>query len=223
MKSIIQFLNCNDGACSLLLSTVAIIISIVAIRSQTKAALIDKRLSLYSEIEAVLLCVRRIIELYRPSSPLMAKKAIIKTLLFQFGSTEFHIVDQVISIECKQNRSKKVSKKLKKQQKELLNEYVRIYAQKKDYYFISKVKLMFSRKKAAECFSILYSRYDDIKLSLLLINEKELDRKINELKVALDTCEKHNILNKFLKDLPLNGRYRCFFPCSHLCNLKNRK
>src|SRR5699024_4470761 len=110
MENILRFIevcNCNEGILSLIVSIVAIVISVKAIKAQNKAALFEKRLSLYCEIESTYSICKKILKHCNKPYDLGTKRKIMMAI-FRMDSREYNIVNKALTIESKKQKVSKI-------------------------------------------------------------------------------------------------------------------
>ena len=204
----ISFCNTNYGVFSLLVSIVAIVISLKAIKSGNKSAMLEKRLSLYCQIESIYYQCKKITERCKKITERCAipcsisTKRTIMAIIFDLNSKEYDVLEKAINIES-QRLSEKDAEKLTKQQCELCDEYAELYLKTMNPCFEARVKLLFSNKKAVENALELYRLFDNLKLSLIAYQIDELEKTIQEMETAVKKFEDKRVLKYLKRDLPL--------------------
>ena len=203
IKEFIKFCNCNEGILSLFVSIVAIVVSVKAIKAQNKAAVFEKRLSLYCEIESAYNMCKNIIKHCNEPYNLDTKTRIM-IVVFKINSREYDILNKALKIESeKQKVSEKKAEGLEKERQELINQYLNLYISNSDSLLESRIKLLFSNKKAVEDATKLYNLFDSIKLGLINADEKNIEHWIQSIKDTTKKIEENKVLERLAKDLPL--------------------
>ena len=206
MENILRFIevcNCNEGILSLIVSIVAIFISVKAIKAQNKAALFEKRLSLYCEIESTYSICKKILKHCNKPYDLGTKRKIMMAI-FRMDSREYNIVNKALTIESKKQKVSKIKAEgLEKERRKLIDQYINLYISTLDSSFEDKTKLLFSDKKAVEDAIKLYYLFDSIKLAIINIDVKTIEHWMQSIKDITKKIEKDKVLKRLAKDLPL--------------------
>ncbi len=206
MENILRFIevcNCNEGILSLIVSIVAIVISVKAIKAQNKAALFEKRLSLYCEIESTYSICKKILKHCNKPYDLGTKRKIMMAI-FRMDSREYNIVNKALTIESKKQKVSKIKAEgLEKERRKLIDQYINLYISTLDSSFEDKTKLLFSDKKAVEDAIKLYYLFDSIKLAIINIDVKTIEHWMQSIKDITKKIEKDKVLKRLAKDLPL--------------------
>ena len=206
MENILRFIevcNCNEGILSLIVSIVAIVISVKAIKAQNKAALFEKRLSLYCEIESTYSICKKILKHCNKPYDLGTKRKIMMAI-FRMDSREYNIVNKALTIESKKQKVSKIKAEgLEKERRKSIDQYINLYISTLDSSFEDKTKLLFSDKKAVEDAIKLYYLFDSIKLAIINIDVKTIEHWMQSIKDITKKIEKDKVLKRLAKDLPL--------------------
>ena len=219
MENILRFIevcNCNEGILSLIVSIVAIVISVKASKAQNKAALFEKRLSLYCEIESTYSICKKILKHCNKPYDLGTKRKIMMAI-FRMDSREYNIVNKALTIESKKQKVSKIKAEgsemqkvwkgklegLEKERRKLIDQYINLYISTLDSSFEDKTKLLFSDKKAVEDAIKLYYLFDSIKLAIINIDVKTIEHWMQSIKDITKNIEKDKVLKRLAKDLPL--------------------
>jgi len=198
MNDFILWCNRNSGFFSLLLSAIAIIISIHAIHAQNKGAVFKERLEIYTYV----------LDMYERSCRIVAKcrgisihrrKAIIAIIIFDIGSREQDIVEEYY----KEKALAPKSNNHKIQKTHLLMEYLDIYLKKYNNDSMITKASIFYKSAITDSIKKMYNIYDTLRLNLLIYEENEIDALIQELDDILVEIHRKHILKKMRRHLPI--------------------
>ena len=178
----------------LVLSSVAILVSIASIRAHNKGVVFEKRLEIYCETEKLYQKSVRIIELC-PCKMDGAQNSLIGQILFDFNSPEQQLLERSATIKDKSLKSPKFA--------ELADKYAEVYFQK--YLHGSKIDNagIFFSKEIADCIKRLYDHIDEMRLGILVYEQKEIAEWIEELNRMIMDIDEREILKKMKKKLPI--------------------
>lgn len=202
MKKLLDFIawcNVNSGFFSLLLSVVAIIVSIVAIKAQNKGAVFEKRVSIYCEVSRIYSIVKGIVE---KNSNGMAKryKSIVVSLLFDYRSEEDVIFEQIGKLELENADSQPENQK---KINELIEKYADLYVRKYMHSDIVEKTAIFYNTGITKNVKELFDAYDSLLLGLIIMNREDFDGWAKKASEIIDSFDRAGTLRKMKKQLPL--------------------
>lgn len=201
--SIIEFCNNNSGVLSMVLSVIAIIVSVKAISAQNKATLFEKRLEIYCNIEAVYSAVLKILQ-WCESRDTRHRKRIIMSVMFNYGEKEFDLIKAALDLEESMvPGAQKENEEKEKQIMYLAEQYIDICLMKSDNTIEQQLRLLFSNERATEIASKLYSTYEGIRFGFILAEEDNVEKSLKELRKIIDQFENEKVMKHLKKDLPL--------------------
>lgn len=199
MGFFVSWCNENAGFFSLLLSAIAILISIFAIHAQNKGTVFKERLSVYCDALNIFRKSSRIVEICKGKSVEKQKK-LIAIIMFEIGSDEQKIIeesceDQDPAIENSEDSVSNFAR--------LTSQYVDIYIEKylKDP-FVLEVEV-FYRPVVFKYIQRLYNLYDNMRLGIIAYDQEEIDKWISELDNLLAEIRRNRILEKMRRKLPV--------------------
>ena len=202
MREIIDFCNKNEGALSLLLSCIAVVISVSAIRSQTKSAVFEKRLDVYCRIEDIYCKLARITEVCNKPGKIK-RKHIINLILFKLNSPETEIVREILDAAEKENLDPALLFEKNVEIKELADRYSEFCAEEMDFTFENRIALLFKNKEAVNEAVKIFNDYESLKLGFLFYEEDELLKFLEKIQRDIDSFCCKDTLKKLKRDLPI--------------------
>ena len=201
--SMIEFCNDNSGVLSMVLSVIAIIVSVKAISAQNKATLFEKRLEIYCNIEAVYSSGRKILH-WCESRDTKHRKRIIMSVMFNYGEKEFDLIKAALDLEESMLPGVQEENKEKETQiMDLAEQYIDICLMKSDGAVEQQLKLLFYNQRATEIASKLYSAYEGIRFGFILAEDDNIEKSLKELREIIDQFENEKVLKYLKNDLPL--------------------
>lgn len=191
----IEWCNINEGFFSMLLSVVAILVSIKAISAQNKGTVFEKRLEIYCIIDKLYKNSTRIIQICSGKN-LIQQRNLIATIMFDINSEESNLVHQFGKLGDDE-------KSLPEESKNLIADYIQIYLEKYINDPISSQSEIFYDSQISNCIKELVSHYDNMRLGILAYTQPEIDEWIEKLNAIAMDFEQKEILKKMKKQLPL--------------------
>ncbi len=181
----------NTEVISLIISGVAILISIYAITAQNRGVVFEHRLSIYIEVQTIYDNCRRIVERC-PKIDFQKQKGIIAMVLFGFNTAEADLVKKYLDQSSSKNEGMAA-----------FLEYLDINLSKHlDTALLQDCKIFFNQK-VYENVEELYSTYDGFRLTFLASTEEEITRSYQKMKLVLDDFQKQKVLKKMKRKLPI--------------------
>lgn len=188
----VAWCNENEGFFSLILSLIAIVISIIAINAQNKGVVFEKRLRLYAD--ACRICKKcSIIVQVCSGKEEYAQKNEISFILFRINSREAEILRTLKNEEEESRHS------------QLLDEYTAIYIElymKENEQRIDDLYI-FYQSDIVYYMDQLFSYYDYLLVSVPVLDKQEIDKWIEQVKKILDEIEKGDLLKKMRRKMPI--------------------
>lgn len=187
----IAWCNENEGFFSLILSIIAIVISIIAIKAQNKGVVFEKRLRLYTDTYRIYKKCNIIVQVC-PGKEKYAQKNEISSVLFRINSREAEILS-----ELKNEAENRPS--------QLLDEYISIYIE--SYMKENERRIddayIFYQYDIAHYLDQLFSYYDYLLAAVPTLEKREIDKWIEEVKKILDVIDRGSILKKMRRKMPI--------------------
>lgn len=183
----IQSVNIYDTL-SIILSLIAIFVSIYAISSQNKGVVFEHRLSIYCKVSDMYERCSRIIKLCT-GKDIKLQKEIISAILFKFDSEEYKIATKVINDSSRESTN-------------IMDRYAELYISKEDIFFHHESKI-FYEKLIYDNIQLLANKYDTMILSYLLYDKNEMNEFIENLNVIIKKYDEEKILEKMKNKLPI--------------------
>lgn len=179
----------------MLLSVVAILVSIKAISAQNKGTVFEKRLEIYCIIDKLYKNSTRIIQICSGKN-LIQQRNLIATIMFDINSEESNLVHQFGKLGDDE-------KSLPEASKNLIADYIQIYLEKYINGPISSQSEIFYDSQISNCIKELVSHYDNMRLGILAYTQPEIDEWIEKLNAIAMDFEQKEILKKMKKELPI--------------------
>ena len=212
MQILINFIhwcNANNGFFSLILSAIAIIISIIAIRAQNMGVLFEKRAAVYYKTYAIHSKLTRILELYPAEKiPNAFSRYVIAIVIFDIGSEESHIFERLKPIE-KEWKSDQNNQSTNQQNwfdseeaKSLVDRFAEIYVEKYTATQLVDDAALFYNEEIAQSVKGIFAAYDLGILSLLFLTPPEIREWLKKVEDAMQLFNKKRTLKKMRRKLP---------------------
>ena len=209
LMNFIHWCNENSGFFSLILSVIAAIISIVAIRAQNKGVLFEKRTAVYYKTYAIHSKLTRILELYpAEKTPNIFSRYVIAMIIFDIGSEESRIFERLKSIE-KERQSDQDNQNANprnwfdsEKAKSLVERFVEIYVEKYTTTQLVNDAVVFYNEKIAQSVKRIFTTYDSAICALLFLTPSEIQEWLQEVDDALQLFKKERTLKKMRHKLP---------------------
>ena len=209
LMNFIHWCNENSGFFSLILSVIAIIISIIAIRAQNKGVLFDKRATVYYKTYEIHSRLARILELFpAEKTPNIFSRYVIAMIIFDIGSEESRIFKTLKPIE-KEWQSDRNNQNMNQKNwfdsekaKPLVDRFAEIYAEKYTTTQLVDDAALFYNEKIAQSVKEIFTVYDSGVLALLCLTPSEIQKWLQEVEDALQLFNKKHTLKKMRRKLP---------------------
>lgn len=189
----IAWCNENEGFFSLILSIIAIVISIIAINAQNKGVVFEKRLELYVNADRIFKSCELIVKRCTGRQA-RNQKNLISLILFRPNSQEAECLRELRNTNEQNDRYA-----------QLLDEYVSIYIEKhmqEKEKIVEELAIFYPQKIAAYIQKLIFY-YDELLVSFPILERAEIDEWIENVKKVLDLIEEKKILAKMKWKLPI--------------------
>jgi hypothetical protein len=199
MSSFISWCNENSGFFSLVLSMVAIAVSVYAINTQNKGVVFEKRLSIYCTVDKIYQQSCRIVEICSGKT-LAQQRKLIAAIIFDIDSKEKEIIRKVSALEAacteeKANHSHEIEA--------LVDEYTELYIKKYLYNATVDEAKIFYNSEISDCIKKLFDLYDDLRLGILSCSQEDVNRIIKSLEDTTKSFDQNHILTRMKQKLPI--------------------
>lgn len=209
LTNFIHWCNANSGFFSLILSVIAAIISIVAIRAQNKGVLFEKRTAVYYKTYEIHSKLTRILELYpAEKTPNIFSRYVIAIIIFDIGSEESRIFETLKPIE-KEWQSDRNNQNMNQKNwfdsenaKPMVDRFAEIYAEKYTTTQLVDDAALFYNEEISQSVKEIFTVYDSGVLALLCLTPSEIQKWLQEVDDALQSFNKERTLKKMRHKLP---------------------
>lgn len=190
----IAWCNENEGFFSLILSIIAIVISIIAINAQNKGVVFEKRLKLYVNANRISKSCASIAKCCK-GRPATGQINLISLILFKPNSREAECLRELGS-----------TTEQSEQYHQLLDTYTSICI---DVYLKENEKIneelsVFYPPRIARYIQDLLFYYDELLMSFPILETAEIEEWINNVQKILDVIEEKNILKKMKRKMSIS-------------------
>ena len=196
IEQFIEWCNKNEGFFSMLLSVVAIGVSIKAIFAQNRGAVFEKRLEIYCTVDNLYKNSRRIIETCF-GKDLIKQRNLLATIMFDYNSREKFLVREFGKLKGEEDESFDDAKS------SILMDYMDLYLEKYVNDTISSQAEIFYNSQISNSVKELVSHYDNMRLGILAYTQPEIEEWIEKLNAIVMDFEQKDILKKMKKELPI--------------------
>lgn len=202
MERVIAFIswcNSNSGFFSLLLSIIAIGISVLAISAQNKGVLFEKRVSIYYETYKMYKGIKRVIDEVNSSKSAANIIYLAAATIFEPESEESAIFQQLKKYDSDETKDDNTKNKID----EMISKYFDIYSKK---YLIShlteEAELLYG-KDISYLIDNLYEAYDSLRMALIISTPDDISYWAKSAKKVVDDVDQKKLFSRMKKMLPL--------------------
>ena len=196
VREFIGWCNQNEGFFSLILSMIAIGISIYAIGAQNRSTVYKERLDAYCEIENICLKMERILDARRKS---VNQDESNITFLLLDNRKQIMLVEKTKDlITCSQ-----IGGRNSAEHQQLIRKYWDIYSGIYSFDELKKRTRLFYADCDAECLLELIRQYDNLIFDYILFDYSHTSQQLEKLENLINNIQKKNILKRMKRKLPI--------------------
>lgn len=212
---IVDLCNQNQGFVSalltisaLILSFIAIVISVLTSKSQVQAQLLERRITVYSKFKEVYSVCNRIIDNIDVKLPYYLKLRLFVGELFLYNTAEYHIAYRLTYLKPLLDTSDLNTDEDTKLIEEWSDKFFEITKYETSIRreleeLKTEIHLLFSEEIENNILELL-EKYQEFRWDIYDVNETQLKRRIENLKVAFDRIDNNIIFDKMDKETTSN-------------------
>ena len=174
---------------SLLVSVIAVFISIYAITAQNRGVVFEHRLSIYVETQTIYSQYKKIMG-KASQVEFQRQKSLIATILFGFNTDEGELIEKYLNLSSNESTDALV---------EYMDTYISKYLSNS---LVENCKIFYNEDMSTQV-GKLYSSYDIFRMTFLVYTEEEMMQAYQEIKAVLNEFQQKNILKKMKRKLPI--------------------
>ena len=211
-ETLAEWFTNNEGGLSVLLSALAVVISLLAIGAQNKGVLFEKRAAVYYEVGTIYKKLRRILEKGLRTSA-ATSRFICAMILFSPGSEEYSIFEALRPLEQVWEKTYAAAKETDKaalemqfledaRVKALMDRYAEIYQKKYlETRLTDEAELLYGNAIGAQV-AALSGAYDELLLGLPVLTREDIQNWAEKTRPVLREFEAKRVLGRMKRRLP---------------------